>query len=249
MTTQRLGAGTIGIARALKARFPRMNLSDVAAQQALVTRKLRISGRNQDISKDVAEAIATTGQDLIGRMLPILQQQSRYVLTTGGGTVLLHESLIERTAKIGKRPGSDYAIINHGRSSVLNAVGALFAVRFAAAKRATPWAGRRPPGAGGYQTCQRSLAPVPRGAQRGGPDGNRTRRRVAGACRRRSAARSPWPLRRLRRGRPNRSTPHAAAAGDRVSERAWGAPRHCLCDARAKRQRLTHCQRKRFCAG
>ncbi len=51
MTTQHLGAGTIGIARALKARFPRMNLSDVAAQQALVTRKLRISGRNQDISK------------------------------------------------------------------------------------------------------------------------------------------------------------------------------------------------------
>ncbi len=137
MTTQHLGAGTIGIARALKARFPRMNLSDVAAQQALVTKKLRISGRNQDISKDVAEAIATTGQDLIGRMLPILQQQSRYVLTTGGGTVLLHDALVERTAKIGKRAGSDYAIINHGQSSVLNAVGALFAVLFAAAKRAT----------------------------------------------------------------------------------------------------------------
>lgn len=136
MTTQHLGAGTIGIARALRARFGRLVLNDVTAQHALITRSLRVSGRRQDVSAQVDEVITTHGQDVIGRLLPVLQQQSRYVLITGGGALLLRDALIERAAAVGKEHDRDYEIINHGQASVLNSVGALFAVLFASAKRA-----------------------------------------------------------------------------------------------------------------
>lgn len=135
MTTQHLGAGTIGIARALRARFGRLMLNDVVAQHALITRSLRVSGRRQDVSAQVDEVITTHGQDVIGRLLPVLQQQSRYVLITGGGAVLLREALIERAAVVGKTHDQDYAIINQNQAAILNAVGALFAVLFASAKR------------------------------------------------------------------------------------------------------------------
>lgn len=136
MTTQHLGAGTIGIARALRARLGRLVLNDVTAQHALITRALRVAGRRQDVSAQVDEVIMTHGQDVIGRLLPVLQQQSRYVLITGGGALLLRAALLERATAVGKAYDRDYVIIDHGQASVLNSVGALFAVLFASAKRA-----------------------------------------------------------------------------------------------------------------
>jgi hypothetical protein len=135
MTTQHLGTGTIGIARALAAVFPNLALNDVHAQQALVSRSLRIAGRRQDISAEIAAILATHGQEVISRLLPSLQQQSRYVLITGGGAVVLRDLLIERVAAIGKQPDQNYAIIAPEHAALLNAVGALFAVIFAATKR------------------------------------------------------------------------------------------------------------------
>jgi hypothetical protein len=136
MASQHLGAGTIGIARALAAAFPQLSLNDVRAQQALVSRAVRIAGRQQDITAQVDATIATHGQDLIGRLLPALQQTSRYVLITGGGAVLLRDLLSARAAAIGKAQPHDYALIAPEQAATLNAVGALFAVIFAAAKRA-----------------------------------------------------------------------------------------------------------------
>jgi hypothetical protein len=136
MTTQHLGAGTIGISRALAAAFPQLALNDVHAQQALITRAVRVAGRRQDISAEVATILATHGQEVISRLLPSLQQQSRYVLITGGGAVLLRDLLTERAATVGKKPAQDYTIIAPEHAALLNAVGALFAVIFAATKRA-----------------------------------------------------------------------------------------------------------------
>jgi hypothetical protein len=135
MATQHLGTGTVGIARALATAFPHLGLNDVQAQQALVSRSLRSAGRRQEITAQVAAAIATHGQDVIGRVLPILQQQQRYVLLTGGGAVLLRDLLIERAAAVGKAQPDDYALIDPKQAALLNAAGALFAVLFAAAKR------------------------------------------------------------------------------------------------------------------
>jgi hypothetical protein len=135
MATQHLGTGTVGIARALAAAFPHLGLNDVQAQHALVSRSLRSAGRRQDITVQVAAAIATHGQDLIGRVLPILQQQQRYVLITGGGAILLRDLLSERATAVGKTQPDDYALIDPRHAALLNAVGALFAVLFAATKR------------------------------------------------------------------------------------------------------------------
>ncbi|HEU4321973.1 MAG TPA: hypothetical protein VFS21_02385 [Roseiflexaceae bacterium] len=135
MSTTHLGAGTIGIARALKARFPRLGLNDVAAQQALVSRQLRISGRVQDISSEVQDVIQTHGADVLGRILPALQQQSRYVLIGGGGVILLRALVMERLHTIGKVAGRDFDAIPPEYASTLNSVGALFAVMFAAGAR------------------------------------------------------------------------------------------------------------------
>ena len=69
------------------------------------------------------------------QVLPILQDNRRYVIITGGGAVLLRDMLLDRLATVGKTQGEDFLLVNHGLASVLNAVGALFAVLFLAAKK------------------------------------------------------------------------------------------------------------------
>ncbi len=65
----------------------------------------------------------------------MLQDSRRYVIITGGGAVLLRDMLLDRLATVGKTQGEDFLLVNHGLASVLNAVGALFAVLFLAAKK------------------------------------------------------------------------------------------------------------------
>jgi hypothetical protein len=133
MITRRLGDGTIAIANTLIAQFPNLDeLNPVAAQQALITRKLMIAGVYRDVSDQVEEAIASDGQNLIGKIVPSLRQSRRFVIVTGGGVILLDRLLKERIAATGKQAGLDYAIINHGLASIVNAVGALFAALFGA---------------------------------------------------------------------------------------------------------------------
>lgn len=135
MTSERIGDGTIDLARALKAKLPKARLNDVTAQHSLVTRQTMEMGRNRKISKEVDEVLHTNGQDLVGQVLPILQDSRRYVIITGGGAVLLRDLLLERLATVGKTPGEDFLLVNHGLASVVNAVGALFAVLFLTAKK------------------------------------------------------------------------------------------------------------------
>jgi hypothetical protein len=135
MSTQRLGDGTIDIARGLKELLPKARLNDVTAQHALVTRKALISGKLQDVSREVQEAIAMYGQDLIGVILPVLQQTRRFVLLTGGGIILLNGALTQRLKAAGKVESQDYLLIPDELAAQLNAVGALFGVLFIASRR------------------------------------------------------------------------------------------------------------------
>ena len=92
-------------------------------------------GRNRKINKEVDEVLHTNGQDLVGQVLPVLQDSRRYVIITGGGAVLLRDMLLDRLATVGKTQGEDFLLINHGLAAALNSVGALFAVLFMAAKK------------------------------------------------------------------------------------------------------------------
>ncbi len=133
MTTRRLGDGTIRVARALKDKFPRHELNDVAAQQALITKRLLVSGRQRQIDTEVEEVLNSQGQAIIGTVLPVLRQSRRFVTITGGGVILLHDLLKPRLDADSKKRGEDYELINHGIASVVNSIGVLFAVIFRAA--------------------------------------------------------------------------------------------------------------------
>jgi hypothetical protein len=135
MTSTRIGDGTIDIARALRAKLPRAKLNDVTAQHGLVKCEALILGKMQKIGREVDQVLGTYGQDLVGQVLPILQDTRRYAIITGGGAVLLRDMLLERLAAVGKQQEHDFLLVNHGLASALNSVGALFAVLFLAAKK------------------------------------------------------------------------------------------------------------------
>ncbi|KAB8140763.1 hypothetical protein F8S13_22435 [Chloroflexia bacterium SDU3-3] len=132
LSTARIADGTIDIARGLKTMLPRAALNDVTAQHALVTRRALIAGKMQDISAEVQECIALYGQDMIAQLLPVMQQTRRFVLFTGGGTILLNGLLSQRLKTAGKIAGQDYTIVTPEYAAYLNAIGALFGVLFAA---------------------------------------------------------------------------------------------------------------------
>lgn len=135
MTAERLGLGTIAIARELGGKFARLRLSDAQAQYALETRTIEESGREVPIDAEVQAAIQSAGQDLIGRMLKVLQQPSLYVLVTGGGVKLpgLRTLIEERFEASGKTSPRNYTIIDPAVADIVNATGALLAVVYAAA--------------------------------------------------------------------------------------------------------------------
>lgn len=133
MSSERRGDGTIDIARGLKELLPKAKFNDVTAQYALVSRQALISGKMQKISKEVDSVINTYGQDLVGKMLEIFQNTQRYMIITGGGVILLQDTISDVLNAAGLEAERDYFVVNHGLASVLNSVGALFAVLFMAA--------------------------------------------------------------------------------------------------------------------
>jgi len=135
MIARRHGDGTIRVARALMEKFPRITWNAVLAQQALISGKLMASGRTRDITAEVEAVKAGQGQALITAILPTLRQSRRFVVITGGGVLLLHDQLVERLALEDKIAGEDYLLINHGLSSLMNAIGAFFGVVFLALRK------------------------------------------------------------------------------------------------------------------
>ncbi len=127
---EKLGRGTILMARQLAQRLPQVKLNDAQATAALITCSVRINGRRVDITSQVHSIIAAEGQEIVTRILPTLQQTSRFVLFTGGGVLLepLRHAIEERASVAGKQSGVDYDIIPPAFALGLNAIGALVAV-------------------------------------------------------------------------------------------------------------------------
>ena len=126
-------AALIDIARGLKALLPKAKFNDVTAQYALVSRQALISGKMQKIVREVDSVINSYGQDLVGKMLEIFQNTQRYMIITGGGVILLQDTIIDLLNASGLEPERDYFVVNHSLASVLNSSGALFSVLFMAA--------------------------------------------------------------------------------------------------------------------
>jgi hypothetical protein len=135
MASERRGDGTIDIARGLKQLLPKAKFNDVTAQYALITRQALISGKMQTIEKEVVSVIDSYGQDLVGKMLEIVQETRRFLVITGGGAILLKKTMLDMLDAAEVEADRDYFLVNQNLASALNSVGALFAVLFMAAKK------------------------------------------------------------------------------------------------------------------
>ena len=134
MMGEKLGRGTVLMARQLSQHLSQLRLNDAQSMQALITRTVREGGRRQDISQMVDSVVAAEGQDLVARILPVFQQSSRYVLFTGGGVLLqgLRQAIDERAQAAGKTSPRNYSMVPESHALTLNATGALLAVIYAA---------------------------------------------------------------------------------------------------------------------
>lgn len=131
--SERLDDGTITIAQSLASLFPSQTVTNVAAQHALITKKLMIDGKFRDVTAQVEEVTASDGQNVLGKILPRIRGSRRFVILTGGGVILLHRLIEQRFQGLPKKRGEGYEIINHGLASTVNGVGALFAMLFKSA--------------------------------------------------------------------------------------------------------------------
>jgi hypothetical protein len=117
----------------VKGRY-RVRLSEPVALHALMTCTVSVGGRRLPIDDLIASAVQTRGQSLLAALTPILADQRRFPLFTGGGAVCLGAELDARAAAAQRAPGS-YLIVPASVASTLNAVG-LFALARYAAQRA-----------------------------------------------------------------------------------------------------------------
>ena len=134
MSSERRGDGTIDIARGLKQLLPKAKFNDVTAQYALITHQALISGKMQPIEKEVASVIESYGQDLVGKMLEIVQETRRFLLNHRWWVLLLQKPLRALLDAAELEADRDEFLVNRDLASALNSVGALFAILFMAVK-------------------------------------------------------------------------------------------------------------------
>jgi hypothetical protein len=132
-----LDEGTIAIARAvreqLRAQHSGLRLSDAEAQQVLVSGYVTLGGRRTNIQDLVAEVIRARSQKLLTHMRHLLQEDQTFLMFTGGGSILLEQSLY--TLVSAKRSGQSFLFVPKNLSSVLNAVGGYVLAQATAQKR------------------------------------------------------------------------------------------------------------------
>jgi hypothetical protein len=125
MSASLLGEGTIMMARAvsetIRARYAGIHLSDAQAQQVLTQGEVIVGGRRARVDDIVMEVITSRSYNMFTRMLPLLQEGQSYIMITGGGSVLLEQSLRQLVST--KRSLSSYLFVPPGIAPVLNAIG------------------------------------------------------------------------------------------------------------------------------
>lgn len=132
-----LDEGTIAIARAvresLRTRYSGVRLSDVEAQQVLVSQQVTIGGRRTRIAPIVDDIIRHRSSKLLTHMRHLLQEDQTFLMFTGGGSILLLQSLYELVSA--KRTNQSFLFVPKTLSSALNAIGGYVLAQATAQKR------------------------------------------------------------------------------------------------------------------
>lgn len=136
MVTSLLDEGTITLARAvrdqLRAQHSGIRLSDVEAQQVLVSRHALIEGRHTSVDGIVSEVITARSQNLLTHLRHQLQEERSFLMFTGGGSILLAQSL--QSLVQANRRSHSFLFVPKELASVLNAIGGYILAQAAAQK-------------------------------------------------------------------------------------------------------------------
>jgi hypothetical protein len=137
MAASLIDDGTIALAREvrerIRAHYPGIRLSDVEAQQVLVSRHAIIEGRRTSVESIIAEVIAARSQNVLTHLRHQLQDERSFLMFTGGGSILLASSL-EALVRMKRRPGS-FLFVPKELAAVLNAIGGYILAQVAAQKQ------------------------------------------------------------------------------------------------------------------
>ena len=132
-----LDEGTIALARAvreeLRAQHAGVRLSDAEAQHVLVSGYATIGGRRTNVHEMVSPIIRARSQKLLTHMRHLLQEDQTFLMFTGGGSILLEQSLYELVSA--KRSQQSFLFVPKALSSVLNAMGGYILAQATAQKR------------------------------------------------------------------------------------------------------------------
>jgi len=127
MSASQIGDGTIVIARgvseAIRARYYNIRLSDAEAQRVLISGMLPVGGRETPVDEILQRVISSRAENLRSVMLPFLQEGKSFLLFTGGGSILLAETLHQIVSA--HRREDDYLFVPPHLSCVLNAIGGM----------------------------------------------------------------------------------------------------------------------------
>jgi len=138
MAASLIDDGTIALARVvrdrIRAQHPGIRLSDVEAQQVLVSGHALIEGRHTSVKEIISEVIATRSQNLLAHLRHQLQDERSFLMFTGGGSILLAESLEALVST--KRRSESFLFVPKELASVLNAVGGYILAQATAQKLA-----------------------------------------------------------------------------------------------------------------
>lgn len=129
-----IGGGTKEMAKDLQRTIRekrKAHLELVECRQALITKHAPINGRNKPISDLLDEIIADHAQKLLVKISDTIQETRNYLMFTGGGSVLLQQSLYNLVSQ--RRSSDDFLFAPAEVASLLNSIGGLPAA-FAAAR-------------------------------------------------------------------------------------------------------------------
>jgi hypothetical protein len=132
-----LDEGTIAIARAvreqLRSQHSGLRLSDAEAQQVLLSGYVTLGGRRTNVHDLVADVLRSRSQKVLTHMRHLLQEDQTFLMFTGGGSILLEESLHALVSA--KRSGQSFLFVPKDLASVLNAIGGYVLAQATAQKR------------------------------------------------------------------------------------------------------------------
>lgn len=127
MSAAQIGEGTIRIARgiseAIRKRYSTIHLSDAEAQYVLSSGMISVGGRRQPVDDIVSQVIKSRADNLNSVILKYLQDGQSFLMFTGGGSVLLQETL-SYLANTHRKADSFY-FIPPEIAPFLNAIGGL----------------------------------------------------------------------------------------------------------------------------